>query len=132
VQCLGELRFSWYALREGDAGYRPLPVELTIGPDLARPLHAIWGALEEHAERLERLYRQQANVRFEVLSDARNPGLIVTVPLAGAGETVRVLIRPKEVRYYVVRGGQVLEADHADECVDRGVYLLLAELASRD
>jgi proteasome lid subunit RPN8/RPN11 len=132
VQCLGPLRFSWYALGHGDAAYRPLPVELTIGPDLARPLHAIWGVVEAHAERLERLYRQQANLRFEVLTDARNPGLIVTLPLAGSGESVRVLIRQKEVRYYLVQDGQVLEADFVDECVDRGVYLLLAELASRD
>jgi hypothetical protein len=126
------LRFSWYALGHGDAGYRPLPLELTIGPDLARPLHAIWGVVEAHAERLERLYRQQANLRFEVLTDARNPGLIVTLPLAGGSESVRVLIRQKEVRYYLVHDGQVLEADFVDECVDRGVYLLLAELASRD
>jgi proteasome lid subunit RPN8/RPN11 len=130
VQCLGELRFSWYALRQGDGNYRPLSVELTIGPDLARPLHALWSVVEDHAEQLERLYCQQANVRFEVLSDARNPGLLLTVPLAARGESVRVLLRRKEIRYYLVRGGQVLEADHADECVDRGVYLMLAELAS--
>src|SRR6185437_767742 len=42
VQCLDGLRFSWYSLRRGEAAYRPLPVELTIGPYLARPLHAIW------------------------------------------------------------------------------------------
>jgi proteasome lid subunit RPN8/RPN11 len=131
VQCLGELRFSWYALGHGDSNYRPLSAELTIGPDLARPLHAIWPVVEAHAEQLERLYRQQANVRFEVLSDARNPGLILTVPLAAGNESVRVLIRRKDVRYYLVRGGQVLEADFADECVDHGVYLMLAELASQ-
>src|SRR5262249_31346194 len=37
VQCLGDLCFSWYSLRSGDPGYRPLPVGLTLGPDLARP-----------------------------------------------------------------------------------------------
>jgi proteasome lid subunit RPN8/RPN11 len=130
VQCLGELRFTWYTLRHGDANYRPLPVELTIGPDLARPLHPLWSVVEDHAEQLERLNRQQANVRFEVLSDARNPGLLITLPLVERGESLRVLIRRKEVRYYLVRGGQVLEADHTDDCVDRGVYLMLAELAS--
>src|SRR5207244_3346903 len=41
VQCLGALRFSWYALRHGETTYRALPVGLTIGPDLARPLHDI-------------------------------------------------------------------------------------------
>jgi proteasome lid subunit RPN8/RPN11 len=131
VQCLGELRFSWYALREGDGNYRPLPVELTIGPDLARPLHALWSVVEDHAEQLERLYRQQARVRFDVLSDAENPGLLLTLPLAANGESIRVLMSRKEVRYYLERGGELRALDLRDECVDRGVYLLLAELASQ-
>jgi proteasome lid subunit RPN8/RPN11 len=130
VQCLGDLRFSWYALRHGDSAYRPLPVELTIGPDLARPLHPLWSMLEAYAERIDRLYRQQAGLRFEVMSDEWGPGLLLTLPLAG-GDAVRVLVREKEVRYYVVQGGELLEVDHHDDLVDRGVYLLLAELAAR-
>jgi hypothetical protein len=131
VQCLGELRFSWYALRHGESAYRPLPVELTIGPDLARQLHLVWPALEAHAERLERLYRQQAGLRFEVTRDEEGPGLLLTVPLATHGEAVRVLVRPQQVRYFLEREGELLEIDHHDEYVDRGVYLLLAELAAR-
>jgi proteasome lid subunit RPN8/RPN11 len=130
VQCMGKLRFSWYALGDGDSNYRPLPVELTIGPDMARPLHAIWSIVEDHAERLERLYRQQAKIRFEVVSDVRHPGLLVTVPLAETGASVRVVIRRKEVRYYLERGGELMEVDNGDERVDHGVYMLLAELAS--
>jgi proteasome lid subunit RPN8/RPN11 len=131
VQCLNGLRFSWYSLRQGDRAYRSLPVELTIGPDLARPLHEIWTTLELHAERIERLYRQQSALRFEVVSDEWGPGLLLTLPLAERGDAVQVLIRPKEVRYYVIRSGQLLEVQHHDEWVDRGVYLLLAELAAR-
>jgi len=130
VQCLGELRFSWYSLRQGEGAYRPLPVELTIGPDLARPLHDIWTTLETHAERIDRLYRQQAGMRFEVLSDD-NPGLVLTLPLAANGEAVRVVLRHKSVRYYLLRDGEVLEVDLTDDYVDRGVYLLLAELAGQ-
>jgi proteasome lid subunit RPN8/RPN11 len=111
--------------------YRPLPAELTIGPDLARPLHAIWEMLESHAERIDRLYRQQAGVRFAVTEDEWGPGLILTVPLAAGGDAIRVVVRPKGVFYYVLQGGEVLEVQHHDEQVDRGVYLLLAELASR-
>ena len=90
VQCLGELRFSWYALGHGDPGYRPLPVELTLGPDLARGLHTVWNCIEAHAERLERLYRQQTGVRFEVVGDERGPGLMrsrtpLQMPQWGAG-----------------------------------------------
>ena len=70
-------------------------------------------------------------VRFEVTSDDWGPGLILTLPLAGEGESLRVVVRPKGVRYYVVQGGEVLEVDFRDDCLDRGVYLLLAELAAR-
>ena len=108
-----------------------LPVEVTYGPDLARPLHALWPALEEHAARIDRLCCQQAGVRFEVVEDDLGPGLVMTIPLATPGDAVRVLIRTKEVRIYVVQGGEVYEVDHADACLDRSVYLLLAELAAR-
>jgi hypothetical protein len=128
VHCLGELRFSWYALRQGETAYRPVPIELTIGPDLARPLHRIWTTVELHAERVDRLFRQQAGMQFEVLSD-ENPGLVLTLPLAASGEAVRVVLRHKSVRYYFQRGGELMEVALADDYVDRGVYLLLAELA---
>ena len=132
VQCLRELRFSWYALGRGDSDYRPAPVELTIGPDLARPLHPLWPTLEAHAERIDRLYRQTVGVRFEATSDEQGPGLILTLPLAAGGEAIRVLVRRKEVRYFLDRGGEPLAVDVNDDCVDRGVYLLLAELAGRE
>lgn len=131
VQCMAGLRFSWYALGSQDNDYRPLPAELTIGPDLARPLHPLWSTLEAHARRIDRLYRQLAGVRFEVINDDWGPALVVTVPLAAAGEAVRVVVRRKEVRYYLVRGEEVFEVQHRDDCVDRGVFLLLAELAAR-
>src|SRR5262245_57465493 len=50
VQCMGELSLSWYSLRHGERAYRPLPVGLTLGPDLARPLHTVWSVIERHAE----------------------------------------------------------------------------------
>jgi proteasome lid subunit RPN8/RPN11 len=130
LQCLGELRFSWYALGVGDFDYRPLPVELTIGPDLARPLHSLWPTLEANADRLDRLFRQQMGARLEAISDERGPGLVLTLPLAD-GDALRVLLRRKEVRYYLVRGGDLFAVHLDDDYVDRGVYLLLAELAGR-
>jgi len=127
VQCLGELCFSWYSLRPDDPGYRPLPVGLTIGPDLARDLHLVWPELERQAQRIDRLFQQQVGLRAEV---APGPALLLTVPLADGGGTLRVLVRDT-VRYYLERGGEWLEVDHHDEYLDRGVYLLLAELATR-
>jgi len=107
-------------------------VGVTLGPDLARPLHAVWSVIEEHAERLERLYRQQAGVTFTVVPDEKGPGLAVIVPLAEPGIAIRVLIREKETRYFLVRGDEVLAVDCLEDRVDRGVYLLLAELAAQD
>jgi hypothetical protein len=132
VQCLGGMRLSWYTLADGDAAYRPLPVDWTLGPDLARPLRPIWPVIEAHADRLIRLARQQARVRFDVIAGRDGAALAVTVPLAEAGSAVRVVLEGKEVRYFLVREGQTLAADLGEARADQGVYLLLAELASRD
>jgi proteasome lid subunit RPN8/RPN11 len=131
VQCWGALRFSWYTLAAGDDDYRSLPLEVTYGPDLARPLHDLWPALEIHAARLERIYRQLAGVKFEVIVDEWGPGLILLLPLPERGDAVKVLVRKKEIRYYVEQRGQMLEVDPGEESVDRAVFLLLAELAAR-
>jgi len=130
VQSLGELQFSWYALGQGESAYRPLPVAVTLGPDLARPLHAAWPTLEEHAERIERLYQQLARLRIEGV-DGSPAGLLLLVPLAGEGQAIRVLLAGKAVRYFLERDGELLEAGQHDELVDRGVYRLLAELAQQ-
>jgi proteasome lid subunit RPN8/RPN11 len=130
MQCLGELCLSWYALRHGDRGYRPLPAGLTLGPDLARPLHPVWGVIEEHAERLDRLCRQQARVTFEVLRGS-SPALGVNIPLAEPGQRLRLILEKKGVRYCLARAGELLEIDTHEPQVDRGVYLILAELAGQ-
>ncbi len=144
VQCWGPLQFSWYALGLDDRAYRPLPVEVVYGPDLARPLHPLWATLEEHGEALERLARQQRDIRFEVLIDEWGPGLIVSLPLAQPGAALRLLLRTKEVRYWVehpggreevhpdpppAAAGAVVKDDGMP--IDRGVYLVLAALAGR-
>jgi hypothetical protein len=131
IQCLGKLCLSWYTLGRGDRGYRPLPVELTLGPDLARPLHSVWSALEAHAEQIDRLMRQQAGMTFEVVEGKRAPALALNLPLAGA-DTLRVLLEGKQVQYYLLRDGDTLLADPKEERIDRGVYLLLAELAAQE
>jgi proteasome lid subunit RPN8/RPN11 len=131
VQCLGELCLSWYALGEGDRRYRPLPVELTLGPDLARSLHPLWGTIEVHAEALDRLYRQQAGLVVEVADGAYGPALGINIVLAERGSKLRLVLEKKECRYLLLRQGEVIEVDpHANQ-VDQGVYLVLAELAGQ-
>jgi hypothetical protein len=56
---------------------------------------------------------------------------VVFLPLVEQGDALRVLIRPKEVRYYLLRQGDLLEVQHDDGPIDRSVYLLLAELAAQ-
>jgi proteasome lid subunit RPN8/RPN11 len=132
VQTMGELRLSWYSLRAGEPAYRPLSVTLTIGPDLARPLHPVWSVIEAHAERLERLARQQIGVTFAVAEHDRRPALEIQVALADPGIAVRARVTEKEVRYYLVRNGRPSETDCGEDRVDRGIYLLLAELAAEE
>jgi proteasome lid subunit RPN8/RPN11 len=131
VQCLGELRLSWYSLRDGDRHYRPLQAALTLGPDLARPLHPIWLTLERYAEQLDRLCRQQAGVAFRVVEGPDGPALGVDIKLAEPGELLRLVIRGKEAQYYLLRGEDLVAVNPDEERVDRGVYLLLAELAGQ-
>src|SRR5713226_8964445 len=92
VQCLGKLRLSWYSLANGDRNYRPLPAGYTLGPDLARPLHSVWAVIEAHADRLDRLCRQQAGVTFEVVAGKQGPALAAMIPLAEKGNAIRVLL----------------------------------------
>jgi hypothetical protein len=131
VQTMGSLCLSWYALGEGDGNYRPLPVDITLGPDLARPLHPLWPTIEYHAERVERLYCQQAGVRFEVVADPEPTALALNIPLAEPGQWIRVWLKGKEIRYFLVRGDDILAVDCQEPAVDRGVYLVLAELAAQ-
>jgi proteasome lid subunit RPN8/RPN11 len=126
VQLWGELRFSWYALAQGDRNYRPLPLELTLGPDLARSWRPVWPQLEQHADALERLARQQQNLTFGVVE---GDILTITLPLAEPGHRVQVLIGSDWVQYVVDQAGTLLTPDLAEPHVAKGVYQLLAELA---
>jgi hypothetical protein len=109
-----------------------LAVDVTIGPDLARPLRPVWTQVEDYAERLDRLARQQARVTFGVVAGRKGPALAASIPLADPGQSVQILLEGKEVRYYLVRDGEPVAADIGEARVDQGFYLLLAELAARD
>lgn len=132
VQCIDRLRFTWYALATGDDKYRPVPVELTLGPDLARPLRPVWSVIEDHAGRLDRLARQLAGVTFGLVCGKDGPALAVTLGTADPGSAIRVVLDGKAVRYFYESGGEVYQPDlPAGTGPDQGVYLLLAELAAR-
>jgi hypothetical protein len=130
MQALGELCFSWYALGASDARYRRLPLRLTLGPDLARPLHPAWGIIEQHAVCLDRLYRQLANVSLEAVQMPEGSALALNVKLAEPGHSLRVLLQRRAVQYVVCRRGEYCTVNPGEENVERAVYLILAELAA--
>lgn len=125
---LGQLCFSWYALGKGDRRYRPLPVSITLGPDLARPLHPVWDVLEEHGEALERLTKQQANVSFEVMNRPNGKVLVVTLPLVEPESSLKLLLDGREAQYVVQQGGMLSSVDPEEARIDRAAYMILAEL----
>jgi Prokaryotic homologs of the JAB domain len=131
VQCFGDLCLSWYVLGKRDRNYRPLPVGLTIGPDLAAPLRPVWDELEAHAERLDRLARQLSRVKFDVAAGREKAALTLTVPLPEDGRSVRVELEGKDVRYRLLTPDGALAADLREDRVDVGVFLMLSELAAR-
>jgi proteasome lid subunit RPN8/RPN11 len=128
VQIYEGLRFTWYSLGLKDKHYRPLPVQLTLGPDLALPLHAVWPALEVHAARLERVWQQLTRLRFEIRAVGKENVLQVCLSV-GDAEELRVLLQPKQVTYALWRKGELFVSSLQEPAVDRGIYLLLAELA---
>jgi len=129
-QTLGEMNFSWYALAHGDKRYRKLPLEVTLGPDLAKPLHPVWDVVETHAEALDCLCRQQAGMSFDMVAGVEGPALAAQVPLADKGNFLRIVLERDEVRYFVQQEGLLSAVDPDADTVNRGVYLILAELAS--
>jgi len=129
VQAEGELCFSWYALGKGDKRYRRVPVEVAPGPDLARPLHPVWDAIERHADTVDLLCRQLAQVSFDVVEDGSAPALGVRLPALEPGQKLRLLFRPDEVRYYLEGEGGLTAVDPGEPLADRAVFLILAELA---
>ncbi len=131
VQCLGELCLSWYVLGTNDRNYRPLPVELTIGPDLAEHLRPIWEELEAHAERLNRLTRQLNRLNFAIAPGHQKSALTMTIPLPDNGRSIRVELEGKDVRYRLVTDQGVMAADLREDRVDVGVFHMLSELAAR-
>ncbi|GBD36234.1 hypothetical protein HRbin36_01355 [bacterium HR36] len=128
------LRLSWYALAAGDRQYRAIPVQVVLGENLAEPLLPVWETLEYHAGGLEELFRRLTLLRVELLSEVSQEGqrwdyLAVYLPLDDRQE-IRVLLDGPKMRFFYDDGEQTYEVE-GEPPVDRGVFLLLAELARR-
>jgi hypothetical protein len=71
-------------------------------------------------------------VTFTVTGTQEEPGLALTLPLAEPHRAMQVVVTAKEVHYYIQRDGQMYAVESMDHRIDRGVYLLLAELAAQE
>lgn len=120
------LRFSWYALGKEDSQYRPLPVQLSLGPDLAAPLLPLWPILEKHAERLEAICRRLTQVRFGLLQEPE-PMLEASVPLEGQRRLAVRLSAGGAVTYGERDGDSWRPLPLADPHPDHGLFALLVE-----
>ncbi|HYV34882.1 MAG TPA: Mov34/MPN/PAD-1 family protein [Gemmataceae bacterium] len=130
VQTMNGLTLCWYGLKQGDDNYRPLPVEVTKGVDLALPLHPVWETIEAFANPLERLCVQQAGMTFQVVGDAAGSALVVCLKLAEPGAALRIVLKDRQAAWYWQRGEELHGISPSCEQLDRNVYLLLADLAA--
>lgn len=129
------LRFSWYALAADDDCYRPLPVTITLGPDLAVALWPVWPILERYASALDLLAGRVSGLQFDVLSNPQ-PLLQVTVPASflrqqatesetGAGERLGVRLAMAVAPTYGRLVGAAWETlDLEEPAIDQGLVKL--------
>ncbi len=130
VQRQGKRRFTWYALEAGDAAYRTVPVEYTLGPDLGLTTHSVWPTMECHAAALERICRQQARVTLTA-GDHDGAHLRVKVPLAEPGDAVEVELVKEKAAFFVLMNGTTHAVDPKEENIEKSLYIILAELAAQ-
>ena len=134
VQQYAGLQFNWYALAEDDARYRRLPVELTIGPDLGLLARQVWQEVERYATRLEQLSRRFAQVKFQIGWIGERPALSLDIGLGNGCEAIQVVMQGDQTRWLGISpdGATTLFELPPGTAPDQGVYMILAELASRE
>ncbi len=123
------MRFDWFSLASGDANYNKIPVRWILGNDLAKPLHYVWDAMEIHAGEIEKVLAQQAKASCGITQGPKGHQLTISIPLAGTAGKILVFIFKDKVQYFFEKNEQLFEVDILEEKIDRGVYLVLAELA---
>jgi len=123
------MRFDWFSLANGDPNYVKLPVRWTLGEDLAKPLHVVWDAMEVHASEIDKVLAQQSKATCAITQAASGHQLTLSIPLAGTAGKILVFIFKDKVQYFFEKNEQLFAVDIQEDKVDRGVYLVLAELA---
>ena len=123
------MRFDWFSLASGDSNYVKVPIRWTLGEDLAKPLHVVWDAMETHAGEIEKVLAQQTKATCGITQGAAGHQLTLSIPLAGSSGKIIVFIFKDKVQYFFEKNEQLFAVDIQEDKVDRGVYLVLAELS---
>lgn len=126
---MNNMRFDWFSLANGDANYVKVPIRWTLGEDLAKPLHVVWDAMEMHAAEIEKVLIQQSKASCSITKTDCGHRLTLSVPLAGIAGKILVFIFKDKVQYFFEKNEQLFAVDIQEDKVDRGIYLVLAELS---
>lgn len=125
------LRFSWYSLLQGDTDYKNVKIRWTLGPDLADFLSGHWSILEKNAEAIERILSQQNGSTCDVISYQGEKAFCLLVPTTYPKGVIRAFILGENVKYFFENSEQQFAIDVEENNVDRGIYLVLAELGKK-
>jgi hypothetical protein len=132
VQVQEGLRFDWYSLARSEHRYKPCPIEVVAGIDLAADLRPVWSLLEEHAVVLDRVARQLAKVRLMVISEP-DPALGILIGLPDANQSLQVICQANHRQFiYEVNGAAFRPDLPADVPLEQAIYRFLQELAVRN
>jgi proteasome lid subunit RPN8/RPN11 len=129
VQTFGAFRFDWYKLASGERNYQTLPVEITIGPELASSLRSIWRIIETNAPRLERLARFQPKLKFDPQPDR----LLIRLPALESTKQVVASLTETGCQWFLEHDGNILGVNLDQSIpVDQGIFQIWSELARSD
>ena len=92
-------------------------------------MHVVWDAMEVHASEIEKVLAQQSKASCAITKSASGHQLTLSIPLAGSAGKILVFIFKDKVQYFFEKNEQLFAVDIQEDKVDRGVYLVLAELA---
>lgn len=125
------LRFSWYSLGHGDTNYHEIRTRWALGDDISQFLHPAWMVIEKNANGIERILAQQTGSTCDVVPFQGTSSFCVAVPTAYPRGVIRAFILEKNVKYFFEQNEQQYAIDVQENEVDRGIYLVLAELGKK-
>lgn len=126
---MGGVRFTWYSLASKESNYKPLPFVWSLAPDLAQPWHAAWGLLEKNSKEINRILSGQNGARCFSSVFQGEPVITLEVPAGDADTKIQAVLGAGNIRFFVSRRGEMMAVDLQENKLDRGLFMVLAELS---